>query len=162
MSLHSVPAASNRSSLVLDAETIEQLRNKWREYIMSQSKSPIELQLAKAREDRALELARSKRKAALELKKSIPKSCRPLTDLYNSPRTTSRMKQVLEKRMRPFQNEEPKSQYNLCPRCGPVKNSIINHKNAEQRLKLLLEQHPSLRPPKIQWKSKRNFCTLGI
>ncbi|XP_016989596.1 uncharacterized protein LOC108051849 [Drosophila rhopaloa] len=138
--------ASTRSSLSLDSQAVEQLRHQWYDYFSSLPKTPFELQLAKARADRALELVKSKQKTALEQVHSTPKSVRrPLTALHTSPRTTSRMKEV-ERRMQQSKFEEPRSQYNLCPKCGLVKDSIFNHRHAEERLKKLLEQHPSLVP----------------
>ncbi|KAH8352268.1 hypothetical protein KR084_003065 [Drosophila pseudotakahashii] len=140
--------ACDRPSLMLDAEAVKQLRNQWCDYIFSLPKTPFELKLAKARADRALELVRSNQRASVKPKApSTSKYCRrPLTDLHNSPRTTSRMKQVIETRMQPSKIKEPNSQYNLCPRCGLVKDSIFNHEHAEKRLKKLLQQHPSLIP----------------
>ncbi|XP_017067942.1 uncharacterized protein LOC108105739 [Drosophila eugracilis] len=131
----------------LDMEAVNKLREDWCDYIYSLPKTPYELQLAKARANQALELVRSKQKAVLAKAVSPPKSDhRPLTALHNSPRTTSRMKQVIETRMQGSKIKEPKSEYNLCPRCGLVRDSIWNHQHAEQRLKKLLAQHPSLLP----------------
>ncbi|XP_016961779.1 uncharacterized protein LOC108032465 [Drosophila biarmipes] len=141
------PTASNRSSLLLDEEAMKQLRDHWSDYILSLPKTPFELQLAKARADRALDLVRGKQKAVVKQGPSTPKrSRRPLTDMHNSPRTTSRMKQVLETLMRPAKIKESESQYNLCPQCGLVKDSVFNHEHAESRLQKLFEQHPCLLP----------------
>lgn len=141
------PHTSNRSSSLFNSEAIEQLRDKWTHFIFNLPKAPLELQLAKARANRALELVRSKEKAALERTESSPRSkCRPLTALHNSPRTTNRMKLIMETRVRPAIVKKSKSEYNLCPSCGLVKDSILNHQHAEQRLKKLLAQHPSLLP----------------
>jgi len=146
------PTASFRSSILLDEEAVRQLRGQWSDYIFSLPKTPFELQLAKSRADQALELVRSKQKAVEKQGPSTPKRCRrPLTDLHNSPRTTSRMKQVLETRMRSSKIKEPESEYNLCPQCGLVKDSILNHDHAERRLQKLFEQHPSLVP---KWRYK--------
>ncbi|EDW88353.1 uncharacterized protein LOC6527551 [Drosophila yakuba] len=155
------PTTSNCSSLLFSSDAVEQLRDKWTHYIFSQPKAPFEVQLAKARADRALELVRSTQKAALEEAASSPRSkCRPLTALHNSPRTTNRMKMVMETRMRPSIVKESKSQYNLCPSCGLVKDSILNHQHAEQRLKKLLAQHPSLLPKRQNRRSSKYLRML--
>ncbi|EDW51678.1 uncharacterized protein LOC6611199 [Drosophila sechellia] len=139
------PRTSNRSRSLFNSEAVE--RDKWTQFFFNLPKAPLELQLAKARADRELELVRSKQKAALERTESSPRSkCRPLTALHNSPRTTNRVKVVMETRMRPAIVKESKSEYNLCPSCGLVKDSLLNHQHAEQRLKKLLAQHPSLLP----------------
>ncbi|KAI8043136.1 hypothetical protein M5D96_004462, partial [Drosophila gunungcola] len=145
------PTESKRSSF-LDSDAVDQLRNQWCVYLLSLPKTPFELHLAKARASRALELVRSKQKTALE---QVPKSLRrPLTALHNSPRTISRMREV-EKRMQTSKIKDPKSQYNLCAKCGLVKDSIFNNKHAEQRLKKLLAQHPSLVPKGVHRKKRQ-------
>ncbi|EDV58637.1 uncharacterized protein LOC6542699 [Drosophila erecta] len=154
------PKSSNCSSLLFSSEGVEQQRDKWTHYIYRVPKAPFEVQLAKARVDRAIELVRSKQKAALEQAELSPRSkCRPLTALHNSPRTTNRMKLVMETRMRPTIVKESKSQYNLCPSCGLVKDSILNHQHAEQRLKELLAQHPSLLP-KRRYRNASNYLRM--
>ncbi|KAH8251298.1 hypothetical protein KR032_005360, partial [Drosophila birchii] len=143
---------SQSSSLLLTSEVIEQLRHHWKEYISGLEMTPTELQLSKTRADRALDLARSNRNRRL-LQASSSKYDRPLTALYSSPRTTCRMKKILDKQLERstrFQEPSNDSHYFLCPQCGLVKDNCLMHrKHAEkmqQRLKKLVRKHPNLQP----------------
>ncbi|KAH8393555.1 hypothetical protein KR200_004573 [Drosophila serrata] len=140
------------SSLLWNSEAIEQLRHHWQEYISGLKMTPTELQLSKARADRALDLARCNQNRRLGEASQSSKCDRPLTDLYNSPRTTCRMKKILDKEVRRTRIEVPddENHYYLCPQCGLVKDYRLTHeKHAEkmrQRLKRLVAKHPNLQP----------------
>ncbi|KAH8279822.1 hypothetical protein KR054_007820, partial [Drosophila jambulina] len=140
-------------SLLLNSEAIDQLRHQWQEYISGLEMAPTELQLSTSRADLKLDLARSKQNRRLVQASSSLKYDRSLTALYSSPRTTCRVKKILDKVVRPTKIETPhdeKSHYFLCPQCGLVKDHRYTHeKHAEkmrQRLKSLVEKHPNLQP----------------
>ncbi|KAH8335920.1 hypothetical protein KR074_006043 [Drosophila pseudoananassae] len=142
----------------IDAEYITSLRKKWSAYILNLSKTPTELKLANERANHDLQMSRSnqeetntKRNQKKELENLIvtPKSVRPLTALYSSPRTTSRMKKALQQMSASKSQSRGEFHFHLCPQCGFVKCQLTKEEHAEQmrrRLKKLLLQFPSLIP----------------
>ncbi|EDW78039.1 uncharacterized protein Dwil_GK19352 [Drosophila willistoni] len=138
---------SIRSSIPLNLENVEQLRDKWAKYIAGLEKTPIEIQLATNRAEQALHLANIQNAPVQR------KSCRPITALYASPRTTKRMRRVLETHMPESQSfhgnpSQDKLYCHLCPQCGFVKDSTTPEQFGErmrQRLKRFLAKNPSLR-----------------
>ncbi|KAH8276043.1 hypothetical protein KR026_001710, partial [Drosophila bipectinata] len=142
----------------IDAEYVTTLRKKWSDYILNLSKTPTELKLANERANRDLQMSRSNQeetnsksnhKKALENLIVSPKSLRPLTALYNSPRTTSRMKKALQQMGASKSQSRVEFHFHLCPQCGFVKCQLSKEEHAEQlrrRLKKLLLQYPSLIP----------------
>lgn len=142
--LHSIPVP-------IDAEYIKTLRRKWIEYFWSLSKTPTEIKLADERASRASQMVSSNQKKALEKSLVSPKPIRPLTALYSSPRTTTRMKKVMQKMSKSRSQSPRKLNFSFCPECGFVNCALSHKEHAEkmrQRLKKLLTQHPSLKPKK--------------
>lgn len=136
--------------LPIDAEYIKALRRKWIHYFWSLAKTPTEIKLAEERSSRANEMVSSNQKKTLV----SPKPLRPLTALYSSPRTTTRMKKVEQKMQNRSKSRSQSPQelnFKFCPECGFVNCTLSHKEHAEkmrQRLKKLLIQHPSLNPKK--------------
>ncbi|KAH8283578.1 hypothetical protein KR018_008048, partial [Drosophila ironensis] len=133
----------------IDAEFIEKERNKWRNYISSQTMTPTEIKLAEARAKRASEMA----EMAAAQTVPAPKSCRPITALYTSPRTTSKMKKVFERMHKPETEMCNEVHFQFCHQCGFVRcrhSSEEHYKMRRRSLKQLLIKYPSLVPKCVQ------------
>ncbi|XP_030377214.1 uncharacterized protein LOC115626102 [Scaptodrosophila lebanonensis] len=164
-----------RSNIRLDLDTVDELSAKWKQHFNNVSQTPLELKLAAIRAQREHKTADPKKKTEESVKKRSQERRRPITALYTAPRTTQRMKKVIETKMpcsnedvrRGAKDEDGEYHYNLCRECGFVKCTLTPAEHAERLRKKFddfIAKNPALRPETVakRFGNKRKLTYITL